>query len=89
MPKSKRAARRRAATGRPAHGSTPPVQSRRRSRLRRNRWVTLPLIVGGIVLFLMGNIGARTGIVLLPFDPHHVLAQFGGAVLVVIGLSLL
>jgi hypothetical protein len=30
------------------------------------------------VLFLLGNIGARSGIVLLPFDRHHVIAQFGG-----------
>ena len=90
MPRSKRAARERAATRTPAHGSTTPAQSRtRRSRLRGNRWVTLPLIIGGIALFLMGNIGARTGIVLLPFDPHHVLAQFGGAALFVLGLSLL
>jgi len=90
MPKSKRGARGRAATRTPAHRSTSPEQSpARRSRLRGNRWVILPLIIGGIVLFLMGNIGARTGIVLLPFDPHHVLAQFGGAAIFVLGLSLL
>ena len=47
------------------------------------------MIVGGVVLFLLGNIGARTGIVVLPFDPHHVFAQFGGAALFVLGLSLL
>jgi hypothetical protein len=58
-------------------------------RLRGNRWVTLPLIVGGLVLFSMGNIGARAGIQTLPFDPHHVFQQFGGAVLLITGLMLL
>ena len=31
-------------------------------------------------MFLLGNIGARTGHVFFSFDPHHVLEQFGGAV---------
>jgi hypothetical protein len=35
---------------------------------------------------LLGNIGARTGIVFLPFDPHHVIGQFGGAILGIVGL---
>lgn len=30
-------------------------------------------------MFLLANIGARTGIVFLPFDQHDVIAQFGGA----------
>ena len=90
MPKSKRSARRRAATRTPAHRTTPlPSPPARRRRFRGNRWVSLPLIIGGIVLFLLGNLGARTGIVVLPFDPHHVFAQFGGASLFVLGLSLL
>ena len=37
-------------------------------------------------MFLVGNIGARTGITLLPFDPHHVIAQFGGAGVALVGL---
>jgi hypothetical protein len=45
-----------------------------------------PLCAIGGVLFLLGNIGARTGIVFLPFDPHHVIGQFGGAILGIIGL---
>ncbi|MGH8925594.1 MAG: hypothetical protein ACRDWA_13305 [Acidimicrobiia bacterium] len=44
-------------------------------------------IIGG-VLFIVGNIGARTGWVLLPFDRHHLLTQFGGAALAVLGLVL-
>lgn len=42
--------------------------------------------IGGI-LFVIGNIGARTGWVTLPFDPHHFYAQFGGAVLLLIGVT--
>ena len=89
MPKSKRS-RRRAVTTATPRSPIPKASSRgHKRRIRGNRWVTLPLLIGGIVLFLMGNIGARTGIVLLPFDPHHVIAQFGGAALVVVGLMLL
>ena len=36
----------------------------------------------------MGNVGARTGIILLPFDPHHVFEQLGGAVVGIIGILL-
>jgi hypothetical protein len=50
---------------------------------RRLGW---PLCAIGGVLFLLGNIGARTGFVFLPFDPHHVIAQFGGGLLMIIGL---
>jgi hypothetical protein len=41
--------------------------------------------IGG-VLFLIGNIGARTGVVALPFDPHHIIAQFGGGLVAIVGL---
>jgi hypothetical protein len=59
------------------------------SRSRGNHWVTLPLIIGGAVLFITGNIGARAGIVVLPFDQHHLIGQFGGAIALVVGLMLL
>jgi hypothetical protein len=35
---------------------------------------------------LLGNIGARTGIVFLPFDQHHVITQLGKALPGIIGL---
>jgi hypothetical protein len=96
MPKSKRSARSRAATSRPTHPpassaepSPTPTPSRRKRRIRENRWVALPLIVVGAVLFLMGNIGARTGIHFIPFDPHHVIEQLGGVGLLLVGLMLL
>lgn len=86
MPKSKPSSHRRAMLKRTPSKPSPPLQ---RSRLRGNRWVTLPLIIGGSVLFISGAIGARTGIVFLPFDPHHLIGQFGGAVLAMTGLMLL
>ena len=55
------------------------------SRLRGNRWVTLPLIVLAGALFLSGSIGVRAGIVILPFDQHHVIGQFGGAAILIVG----
>ena len=56
---------------------------RRHGRRKRVGWI---LIVVGAIAFLGGNIGARTGLTFLPFDPHHVYAQLGGAVAVVSGL---
>jgi len=61
----------------------------RRSGLGGNPWVTLPLIVAGSALFITGNIGARAGVMILPFDPHHLIGQFGGAIVLVVGLMLL
>jgi hypothetical protein len=49
----------------------------------------LPMIIVGSVLFVMGNIGARSGTVILPFDPHHIYEQYGGAVLAFTGLMFL
>ena len=86
MPKSKRSSHRRAMLKRTPSKGPPPL---RRSRLRGNRWVTLPLIIGGSVLFISGAIGARAGIVFLPFDPHHLIGQFGGPLMVLAGLMLL
>jgi hypothetical protein len=58
-----------------------------RLRAVRSR-IGYSLVVLGLVLFLVGNIGARTGLVILPFDPHHVYTQLGGAVLAIVGLAL-
>lgn len=62
-----------------------PPQSKRRNRDFRGR-AALPLIVLGGLLFLAGTIGARTGVLALPFDPHHVFGQVGGGVILAIGL---
>ena len=48
----------------------------------------MPPIIVGSALFITGNIGARTGVVVLPFD-HHLIGQLGGAITLVVGLTML
>lgn len=67
---------------RPGVASQPPKRARGPWR-KRLGW---PLVAVGAMMFLLGNIGARTGITFLPFDPHHVLAQLGGAVVAILSL---
>lgn len=89
MPKSRS---RRKPGGRPSYQQRSqqqvhPVSARKdRTPSIWRRRIGWPLCFGGLALFLAGNIGARTGIVILPFDPHHVIAQFGGGVLAGAGL---
>lgn len=45
------------------------------------------MVAVGLVSFIGGYVGAVTGLTFLPFDPHHALAQLGGATLAVVGLS--
>ncbi|MGH3469858.1 MAG: hypothetical protein ACRDQF_19215 [Thermocrispum sp.] len=66
---------------RPAKAQGP----RRTARYRTG----LALVVVGILLFVTGNIGARIGVVVLPFDPHHVLGQLGGPAIGLLGAWLL
>ena len=80
MPVSKPSRRKRT-----SHGREAPPSAERVTRRWRKR-VGWPLVGVGGVMFLLGNIGARTGITILPFDPHHVIAQFGGAVVLIVGL---
>lgn len=63
---------------RPARRKRPPM-----SWKKRVGWAA---VVVGLALFLAGNIGAVTGLRILPFDTHHVLSQLGGGLLAVIGL---
>jgi hypothetical protein len=44
------------------------------------------LVAVGGTMFLIGSIGARTGLIALPLDPHHVIAQLGGGVIAIWGL---
>lgn len=85
MPKSKSRRKRtkKAASG-PAQAHPQEETVRRRRAWRKQ--IGWPLAIVGAVLFIGGNIGARTGITFLPFDPHHVYAQFGGAVVGMVGL---
>ena len=50
-------------------------------------WIGWSMVAIGLVLFLIGNIGARTGLVALPLDPHHVYSQLGGGLMAIIGLT--
>lgn len=66
------------------------IRAEMRARARaestlRNR-LGWPLFALGALLFLVGNITSRAGVVVLPFDTHHVVSQFGGAVLATVGL---
>lgn len=60
-------------------------RAERQQRDWRQR-LSLPLIIVGVLLFIGGQIGARTGLTFLPFDAHHLFAQWGGAVIAVTGL---
>jgi hypothetical protein len=72
------------------------ARSRHKANARRaapragwHRWrsrLAWGLAIVGAVLFVAGNIGARAGFTVLPFDPHHVYAQFGGGVLAIVGV---
>lgn len=87
MPKSKPSRRRaRSARGR-IRGEEAAPSAKKRSRRLQTR-VGWSLVIAGGVLFLLGNIGARTGIVFLPFDPHHVFGQVGGGIVGVVGILL-
>lgn len=70
----------------PSPADTRSSFGRRRRRIRR--WVGWTMVVVGGLSFLVGNIGARTGVVALPFDPHHVIAQFGGGLVAIVGLMI-
>jgi hypothetical protein len=63
-----------------------PAQSRQEAKARRggipagcHGWrprLGWGLSIVGAVPFIVGHIGARAGFAVLPFDPHHVYAQF-------------
>lgn len=73
-----------------------PVRPQRIRRTRRPQsqgpgWpkrIGWGVAIAGVVLFLSGNLGASLGVVILPFDQHHVIGQFGGALLALLGVSL-
>ncbi|WP_331753184.1 hypothetical protein OG440_39540 (plasmid) [Streptomyces sp. NBC_00637] len=53
----------------------------------RDRILLYTLVPLGLFLFALGFIGARTGLTVVPFDPHHIGTQATGLVLAFIGLS--
>ncbi|PLS75677.1 MAG: hypothetical protein CYG61_06035 [Actinobacteria bacterium] len=54
------------------------------ARLRKR--LGWPLCIAGAALFVAGAIGAVTGIEVLPFDRHHVISQWGGGALAMVGM---
>ena len=41
----------------------------------------------GVLLLIVGQLGARSGMIWLPFDPHHMFTQLGGVALLLFGLT--
>lgn len=63
-------------------------ERRRRDRSARER-IGWTLAVAGALLFVVTNIGARTGLAVLPFDPHHFIGQALGAAFGLLGMILI
>lgn len=61
-------------------------RARKARREDLQRYIGWSLVVIGVGLFLMGQIGARTGWVALPFDRHHFISQVAGFFLAIRGL---
>jgi hypothetical protein len=56
-------------------------------KVRRDRLIFRTATPVGAALMVLGQIGARTGVVALPADPHHVATQLLGGALLVWGLT--
>ena len=56
---------------------------RRATARRASGWL---MVVAGGGLFAASNVASRAGVVILPFDHHHVFGQFGGFAILVAGL---
>ena len=56
-------------------------------RRRRAKLIFRTATPVGAVLLVLGQVGARTGIVAMPGDPHHILTQVLGAGLLMWGLT--
>lgn len=65
----------------------PPSGERSQRWVRIKRRAGWPIAAFGAALFLYGQIGSRTGIRWIPFDPHHVYSQVVGFLLAIVGLS--
>lgn len=50
---------------------------------RRLGW---PMAIIGGAIFVASYVGSMAGVAVLPFDDHHLIGQFGGGVLGVIGV---
>ncbi len=57
----------------------PPIEWRRVAA-----WIVCVL---GVILFAVSFVASSAGVVVLPFDRHHIFGQAGGLVLAVTGIS--
>jgi hypothetical protein len=64
-----------------------PVKVRLRRWPRPRAFAGMAVVFVGLAMFLIANIGARTGWVTLPGDPHHVFGQVVGITLFFIGIG--
>lgn len=62
-------------------------QLRRAGRRGRDRVIVTVATPLGALLVILGQVGARTGWISIPFDPHHIIAQVAGFALLVFGLT--
>ena len=47
-----------------------------------------PVAILGLIVFVIGWVGAKSGAIAIPFDPHHALSQLVGFGLVFVGIRL-
>ncbi|MGH2829435.1 MAG: hypothetical protein ACRDJM_03020 [Actinomycetota bacterium] len=80
MPVSKRKRKKR------SEGAITNRTIRRATRRDWRQRVGWPLAAIGAALFIVGQVGSRTGLISLPFDRHHVISQVGGFFLAIRGL---
>lgn len=57
------------------------------ARRRRNRIIFAVATPTGALLFIIGQIGAQTGWISIPGDPHHFLTQVVGFGVLTFGLT--
>lgn len=56
---------------------------------RARRMLAIAVTVVGALLVVASYAGAVAGLRVLPFDSHHIFGQFGGVLLVLLGMRLL
>lgn len=78
------APRRRVGPARPTPANPP---SKRPAARERDRLIFLTAAPIGLLLLVLGQVGARTGVMLFSFDQHHLITQLVGALLLLWGLT--
>jgi hypothetical protein len=72
------------------HTTVRPARRRDARRRTPKQRVGLTLLLAGLALLALSNLGARAGFTVLPFDPHHAIGQFVlGPAFALLGATLL